>query len=130
MTDDGLRIDVISTAEDGRFLVVLNGEIDLLSARSFVRSMSELPSTPAHVVIDVSGLTFVDSSGINALVQSVRTIEQRGGSAVLAAPSAATRRVFEITRVADVVTVAGDRDEALRQARQVAETETASDDLR
>ena len=37
------------------------------------------------VVIDVAGLTFIDSSGINALVQAARAVEARGGRAVLAA---------------------------------------------
>ena len=43
---------------------------------------------PAHVVFDLSGLAFIDSSGINALVQAVRTVEAAGGTGVVSAPSA------------------------------------------
>jgi anti-sigma B factor antagonist len=108
--DQALHIDVFT--EDGHMLVVLAGELDLVSADSFARSIAELPS-PSRVVVDLSGLTFVDSSGVNVLVQSVRAIEIRGGRAVLAAPSPFTRRVFEITRLTDIVTVADDRNGAL-----------------
>ena len=69
--------------------------------------MTELEqSIPERIVIDLAGLTFIDSSGINVLVQAARTIEARGGSIVLAAPSRHVRRVFEIARVGDIVEVA------------------------
>ena len=57
------------------------------------------------MVVDLAGLTFIDSSGINALVRAASTVEARGGTAVLAAPSPAARRVFEITAESQVVTV-------------------------
>ena len=114
---EALQIDVTPAAGSGPALVVLSGEMDIVSTGAFSESMAELErSFPDGVVIDVAGLTFVDSSGINALVQAARTVEARGGRAVLAAPAPHVHRVFEITRVGDVVSVAGDRDEALRLA--------------
>jgi len=113
---DPLHIDV-SGAAAAPALVVLSGEMDIVSVGSFAEAMAELEdAAPDGVVIDVGGLTFIDSSGINALVQAVRAFAARGGRAVLASPGPHVRRVFEITHVGEIVTVAAERDEALRLA--------------
>jgi anti-sigma B factor antagonist len=114
---EALQIDVAPGGEAEPALVVLSGEMDIVSTAAFADAMSELESSsPDRVVIDIAGLTFIDSSGINALVQAARAIEARGGRAVLASPAPHVQRVFEITRVGDVVAIAADRDEAARLA--------------
>ena len=110
---EGLEIEVSRPSEDV-VLVVLDGEMDLISSGAFGHRMAELEAgAPTHVVLDLAGVTFIDSSGINALVQAARAIEGRGGTAALAAPGSAARRVFEIARVGQVVRVAPNREEAL-----------------
>jgi len=112
---EALQIEVTPAAGSSPVFVSLAGEMDIVSTAAFVDSMTELErSSPDRVVIDVAGLSFIDSSGINALVQAARMVEARGGRAVLAAPAAHVLRVFEITRVGELVSIAGDRDEALR----------------
>ena len=104
----------ITRPHEGVLLFVLTGELDIYSAADFDRRIADLDGDlPAHVVIDLAGLTFVDSSGINALVQAVRSIETRGGTAVLAGPRPEARRVFEITGLPEVVPVEQDREAAL-----------------
>jgi stage II sporulation protein AA (anti-sigma F factor antagonist) len=105
----------VSRPADGVVLVALGGEVDILSVGDLKRCVADLESSmPAHVVFDLSGLSFIDSSGINALVQSVRAIELEGGTGVLAAPSVEARRVFEIIGLAQVVSVVQSLDAALR----------------
>jgi anti-anti-sigma factor len=95
-------------------LVVLTGEMDLVSSGDFARRLAAVVIEPAVlVVVDLAGLSFIDSSGLHALVQMARQVESNGGIAVLAAPAPATRRVFEIARIGDIVPVAQSRDEAL-----------------
>ena len=60
------------------------------------------------------GSAFIDSSGINALVQAVRRIESQGGTAVLAAPSPEAKRVFDIIGLSQVVSIVQDANAALR----------------
>ena len=110
-----LRIEISPAPEGTPVLVALAGEMDIVSSRTFADTISELEqSAPDRIVVDLSGLTFVDSSGINALLQAARTVEARGGSLVLAAPGRHVRHVFEIARVADVVPVIEEPAEALR----------------
>ena len=111
---EALSIEVSKPA-DGVVLVTLVGEVDILSVGELRRSATELEALmPAHVVFELAGLTFIDSSGINALVQGVKEIEAAGGTAVLAAPSPEARRVFEIIGLAQVVSVVQALDVALR----------------
>jgi stage II sporulation protein AA (anti-sigma F factor antagonist) len=111
---EALTIEV-SRPADGVVLVALAGEVDILSVDELRRRAAELePLLPAHVVFDLERLTFIDSSGINALVQAVRSIEARGGTGVLAAPSPEARRVFDIIGLSQVVSVVQNREAALR----------------
>ena len=126
---EALRIDVSPAAGSGPALVVLSGEMDVVSSPSFTEAMTELEQElPDGVVIDVAGLTFIDSSGINALLRAARTVEARGRRAVLAAPGTHVQRVFEITHVPTLVAVASDRDEALRLAAAPLATEALPDE--
>ena len=133
MTDprpEELAIDVSRPSEHA-VLVVLAGEMDIVSSGEFSRRMAELDvDEPAHVVVDLAGLTFIDSSGINALLRAASSVEERGGTAVLASPSPAARRVFEIARVAQVVTVDETREDALARHPHSDGTGVAADDVR
>ena len=112
-----LSIDISFPAE-GITLVALAGELEVVSVDEFSVRMADLDGGGrSHVVIDVSGVTFIDSSGINALARSVRSVEARGGTAVIAAPSAVAQRVFAITLLPQIVPVEQDRPTALAMAR-------------
>jgi stage II sporulation protein AA (anti-sigma F factor antagonist) len=111
---EALTIDVSRPAE-GVIHVKLTGEVDILSVGELKRRTPQLDkSMPAHVVFDLSGLVFIDSSGINTLVQSVRAIEAQGGTGALAAPSEEARRVFDIIGLSQVVSVVQDLGAALK----------------
>jgi anti-sigma B factor antagonist len=111
---EALSIEVGRPA-DGVLLVALAGEVDILSVAELRRRTGELDVLmPAHVVFDLSKLEFIDSSGINALVQAVKGIEELDGTAVIAAPSPEARRVFEIIGLSQIVSVVQDLAAALR----------------
>jgi stage II sporulation protein AA (anti-sigma F factor antagonist) len=93
--------------------VTLVGELDSGTAEHFARTVVELRTSGAsQVVVDLSRVTFLDSSGINALVVSHDTAAAAGGSVIFAAPSEQTARLFDLLHLTDVVTV----DESLEAA--------------
>jgi anti-anti-sigma factor len=127
---NGLQIEVTQT-EGAPVLLALGGELDLVSSTAFTRAVADLQQLqPARVVIDLAGLTFVDSSGVNALVQAVRAVEADGGGAVLAAPSPPTLRILEITRAGEIVPIVADREAALAHIALGPRHGTAADDVR
>jgi anti-anti-sigma factor len=94
----------VSDAGAGRSVVAAAGELDVASAPQLLSAVAVLgqPGTRA-VAIDLSALTFIDSSGINALRTAVRAANARGLGAIVAAPSERVQRVFELVRIGEII---------------------------
>jgi anti-anti-sigma factor len=76
-------------------VVTLHGELDVSSADGLSNSLVELAGST--LVVDLSDLTFMDSSGIGALVRARNRIRADGlGDLVLTRPGAIVRRALEI----------------------------------
>jgi len=87
-------------SEGARVSVVLRGEIDAYSAdrlRSGIASVGDVGGR--HVVVDVSRVGFVDSSGLSALVTSLGSLRDAGGVVSLSSPTRQLVKLFEITGV-------------------------------
>lgn len=90
---------VIDLTEDGTGAVLhLRGELDVATAATAIREVAVAAESSPTVTVDLSGLTFIDSSGLNALVRIRRLSDADAGRAVtLRAPSAAIRKALDIT---------------------------------
>lgn len=75
---------------NGVRVILLRGELDVATARKLADGLSALEDSP--VVIDLSGLTFIDSSGISVLVREYN----RRGELVLTRPRRNVTRVLRI----------------------------------
>lgn len=73
----------IGGGETGAHLAV-RGEIDIKSAPDLESALSETAGDP--VTVDLSEVTFIDSTGLRVLVMERTRIESGGGSLVLCAP--------------------------------------------
>jgi anti-anti-sigma factor len=108
LTDELLEpftIDV-EEATPRSVVVSVRGEIDISSSPALSRRLEALDGeAPFRVVVDLSRLTFIDSSGIRALILAARAIEARGGSVTLAAPQVHVARVFDTVHLAEVVAI-------------------------
>jgi anti-sigma B factor antagonist len=94
--DDGLLLSCDVTTEDGRAVVRLTGELDLATAPEVIARVEPLAAAGRTVVLDVSGLTFCDSSGFNTFVRLQRRCRNQGGDFVLHAPPPTLMRVLEL----------------------------------
>lgn len=96
---DVLQIDI--DAVDGVQIVRLTGDLDLTAAD---RVRSTLIGTGGStVVVDLSGLEFIDSSGLSALITARRRAASAGTRLVLRGARGAARRVFEVSGLDDVL---------------------------
>ncbi len=76
-------------------IVALHGELDIVSAYDFALALVDVAGST--VVVDLSDLTFIDSTGISALVMARNRIRADGlGQLVLTRPGEVVRRTLEI----------------------------------
>lgn len=102
---------------EGIHVVTLAGELDLSTAPALTERLGVLPHTPeAAVVVDLSGLTFIDSSGLNALVLAARS-RTANGVFVAAGATGHIARVMDVVHLAKSVDVAPSVEEALGRLR-------------
>lgn len=74
----------------------VRGEIDAHSAHQLGTA---LRAQDGDVEVDLSGVGFVDSSGLRVLIEAHQMIEGRGDVLTLADPSPAVQRMFELSAV-------------------------------
>jgi len=104
VTESG-PLSVRAAVDDGVARVSLNGELDLDRAGALANELGDLPARGATaVVIDVSGLTFIDSSGLRALLTAREQLEAAGATLQLSALSPAVERVLDMTGTRSLLT--------------------------
>jgi anti-anti-sigma factor len=88
--------------EDGRAVIALRGEFDMAAVPKFERELAAAEAgEPDEIVVDLDGLSFMDSSGLRALVAADdRARRQKRTLAIRPGPPS-VRRVFEITQLTD-----------------------------
>ena len=79
--------------------LVVAGELDAHSAPALRERISA--ADDAETVLDMSGVTFMDSSGLRVLIDAHQTVAGRGSRLVVHAPSQSVRRILEIAGVLD-----------------------------
>ena len=87
-------------------LVTVVGEIDVATAPELADYLVE--SGTGDVTVDLSGVTFLDSSGMRALHASNEWCKRHGSTLTIRGAPAHVRRVFEITGFDQVVNLDGE----------------------
>jgi len=104
-----VELKVTTRLQDDHTVISVAGEIDLYTApRLQSELMTALSRSPARLVVDMSGVGFCDSTGINVLLAAHRQARERGGELQLAGPGSATRKVLQVTGLESVFTVLDD----------------------
>src|SRR6187431_2217412 len=90
----------IEIAQDGADVVLrLSGELDLSHATELVRCADDLAlmTSEPRIVVEASQVTFIDSTGTQALILAHRRCFDAGGSLVIRSPSGPVQRMLDIT---------------------------------
>ena len=96
---------------DGRVLVV-SGELDLATADELRQQLdAAIDGCGSDLRVDLSGVTFFDSSSVAVLIEASRRASTHGRTLTVVRPSPECRRVLEILGLGDVLDV---RDESTR----------------
>ena len=93
------------TERDGRLVVSLAGDIDLESSPQARKVLLECVGRKCAVFADLSRVTYIDSSGVASLVESLQTARKGGTAFALAAVSESAMRVLQLARLDKVFTI-------------------------
>jgi len=109
-------------------LIELRGELDIATVAKVADLLDGLETTPdgiRHVVLDLRGLTFMDSSGLHELLrQNDYARSNRHNLAVVRGPET-IQRLLELTRTEELLVLVDDPDELAPPASSAASTEDA-----
>lgn len=110
-----MSLDVVTESRDDLILVTLGGELDIYTVGSFRHDLDQLDPAASPLVIDLTDVTLLDSSGLGALVSLLNRARAGQGQLGLICPHRRLRRVFEITGLRRAF-IFGDDLEAVRRA--------------
>ncbi|MGE5553176.1 MAG: anti-sigma F factor antagonist [Betaproteobacteria bacterium] len=110
----------IETKRLGKALVVrCSGELDLAAAGDFRQVVdNELAEWDnlQDIILNLQEVTFVDSSGLGAILGRYKRVQQRGGRMVLVAVPPALRRLLDFSGIFKLIPTRASEEEALKPA--------------
>lgn len=99
-----LAVSVTVTPEEA--IVSVGGEVDAATSPQLAAELQRATAAgPRRVTVDLSAVSFIDSTGLGALVAALRHQREAGGDMWLRAPGASVRRVLEIAGLNQVFTI-------------------------
>ena len=93
------RLELATSRSGPTVVIALHGELDLAGAATLEAELERFNADADALVLDLRGLTFMDSSGLRILVVHAQRAQDAGRRFALVPGAAQVMRVFEITRM-------------------------------
>ena len=119
MPHDELSIDLKSENRGGALLFKLRGSLDLATSPTVRAALSDAQQTKKDVVVDLTQLEFLDSTGLGALIGAHRRATEHGGSLRLIVNDGPILRLLTITGLIRVLSIYHSIDDALNDQARV-----------
>lgn len=101
-----VELNVSTASQGGHAVVTATGELDLYTAPRLQAALAGLLRDHVdRITVDLSGVEFCDSTGMNVLLSAMKRLKEQGGSLELAAPRPAVKRILQVTGLDTVFTV-------------------------
>ncbi|MBI5309759.1 MAG: STAS domain-containing protein [Actinobacteria bacterium] len=95
----------VETSDDGTCLLC-SGELDIGTADALKRALDEVDfAAGSRVTIDLSGVGFMDSTGLRLLIAAHRSAQEGGSELAVVTGESPARRVLELTRMDEHINV-------------------------
>jgi anti-sigma B factor antagonist len=110
------KFTVVSEDVDDRTRVLTaSGEVHVSTAPELAEQLNAaLSAGRSRIVLDFSGVEFIDSTGLSVLLNALRRLGRIDGALSLVCTNPTVLRLFEITRLDATFDIVATRDEALR----------------
>ena len=106
MSIPGFDVEVDDHERD-QVVAHVRGEVDLYTAPKLRERLMAATDGVNRLVLDLREVTFLDSTGISVIVSVLKRMREGGGDLVLRSPTEAVRKVLEMTRLDNVLTIEG-----------------------
>jgi anti-sigma B factor antagonist len=104
--------------DDHTTIVAVRGEIHVSTAQEFSRLLAEtVDAGRIMLVLDLSDVEFIDSTGLSVLLNALRRVTRAGGRMALVCTNPTVLRLFEITRLDSTFAIHADARTALAQVQ-------------
>ncbi|NQU36995.1 MAG: STAS domain-containing protein [Actinobacteria bacterium] len=109
-----MDITLATRQEQGRSIVEVAGEVDVHTAPELdVAIFSLIAEGNFRVIVDLSGVEFLDSTGLGVLVKALKRVRETDGSLDVVASSDRITKVFRITGLDAVIGIHASVEDAL-----------------
>jgi anti-sigma B factor antagonist len=99
--------------QSGHHLIAVRGEIDLFTAPELKSALTEaIEAGKLRLVIDLSEVSFLDSTALGVLIGAVKRLRSRGGALAIVNTDTSIAKTFEITGLDQIFTILPSREEA------------------
>ncbi len=105
-------LDIQQETADGYVICRPVGELDAFTVSQFRQALAELASN-RRILIDMSGVPFVDSAGLGALIGGIRRARELGGDVAVSCNRPTLTRLLHTTGFDRIVTVTDNVDDAV-----------------
>lgn len=92
-------MEIVLQTKGHTSVVGLEGRLDAHQSKQVIQKLSEAVSTTSHVVVNLSKVNFIDSTGLATLVKEMRHSREKDGDLVLCELQQPVRIIFELTRL-------------------------------
>ena len=100
-------------------LIAVQGEVHVSTAPEFSERLNDaIARGNTGVVIDMTGVEFIDSTGLSVLLNALRRVTRQQGTLALAVSNPTVLRLFEITRLDSTFDIAPSREAAIERVRR------------
>src|SRR5881394_282395 len=112
--------------DDETVVLRVAGQIHATTAPEFSERLNDAIATgKTGVILDLTGVEFIDSTGLSVLLNGLRRVTRVRGSMVLACANPTVLRLFEITKLDSTFEILPSCDEAIERLRQVTADESS-----
>ncbi len=109
-------MEIQITDQEKAVVVAFAGDVDLESSPEARQALLACVDRKVPVLVDLSGVSYIDSSGVASLVEAFQAARKGGRAFALVAVSEATLRVLQLARLDEVFTIYETVEDGLDQA--------------
>jgi anti-sigma B factor antagonist len=101
-------------SQAGHHVIAVRGEIDLFTAPELKQALTDaIEGGQRRVAIDLTEVSFLDSTALGVLIGAVKRLRSRGGALAIVNTEPSIAKTFEITGLDQIFTIVPSREEAL-----------------